>query len=397
MSEELVGRKATPQNPAEILYFIGLTLFLLSFLGKETVWNYNGFSRRVLNPIMLITLSINMISVISQYKKGINFIILAFTFIITLLVGYNASVEKGENQIVILLAVFLLVFGAIKIDFRNIIKIYLIVGGSYCIITVIASLLGFIENYSDISSTREELLGPLASSERRSFGYVWSTNFANHVFFIILTYFYYINRRFKVKEELIILLIISAIIYYTGSRLSAVCIILILLLSRGRLFFINIARLLIVKKLIKYCIPFFVLISFIAVTAFDDSSPFWLLADILLSGRLTLCSYAVEKYGIPMFGQLYVFFGSVRDDGADFNYLDIAYIQSLVIYGLIYTLLLVCAYVNICQTAIKRDNVILAYVVAIAGLSGLIAQHFLQIFMNPFLIALFSTRYSSER
>ena len=89
-------------------------------------------------------------------------------------------------------------------------------------------------------------------------------------------------------------------------------------------------------------------------------------------------------------------FGSAREDGDAYNYLDNSYVQSLVIYGLIYTFLFVVGYVVICWKAFNRKDYFLMYSILFAGISGLIAQHFIEIYMNPFLIALFANHSATE-
>ena len=83
-------------------------------------------------------------------------------------------------------------------------------------------------------------------------------------------------------------------------------------------------------------------------------------------------------------------FSSARADGDSYNYLDNSFVQLLVIEGLIYTVLLVIAYMFICRHAYRRKDFYLMYSVFFAGVSGLIAQNFIEIYMNPFLIALFA-------
>ena len=137
-------------------------------------------------------------------------------------------------------------------------------------------------------------------------------------------------------------------------------------------------------------IPFFALLSFYATAAYDESDLLWFGADILLSGRLHIGQEALDTAGISIWGQFYEMFSSARSDGNSYNYIDCSYIQLCVIYGLVYTALLICAYTVICRNAYRRRDFILMYSVFFAGISGMIAQHFIEMYMNPFLIALFA-------
>jgi hypothetical protein len=143
-------------------------------------------------------------------------------------------------------------------------------------------------------------------------------------------------------------------------------------------------------------VPFFLWLSYYVTENYDDADFNWMVADVILSGRLRLGNDAFEIAGIPMFGQFYEMFGSARDDGAAYNYLDNSYVQSLVIYGLVYTVVLVVAYAYVCRSAYYRKDYFLLYSVFFAGMSGLIAQHFIEMYMNPFLIALFASHQDAS-
>jgi hypothetical protein len=326
-----------------------------------------------------------------QIKKQIDKLVFVVVLLLSCIVGLNAGHIKGGNYLYILSIAFLLVFGARHIDFRKILKVYLYVGGAYCIVTVCASLLGIIENLSDTEG-REDVVGVIEDVDRFSLGYGWSTNMANHVFFILLTYFCYVKRILKLKEILIFFLITMFVYSYTISRLSTACVMLIILFT---LFYrTNVGKRFLEGRILIYLIsmsiPIFAISSLYVTAAYDESDLVWLGADIILSGRLHIGQEALETAGISIWGQFYEMFSSARSDGKSYNYLDCSYIQLCVIYGLVYTVLLVCAYMVICRNAYRRRDFLLVYSVLFAGVSGLIAQHFIEMYMNPFLIALFA-------
>ena len=120
-----------------------------------------------------------------------------------------------------------------------------------------------------------------------------------------------------------------------------------------------------------------------------------MVADALLSGRLRIGQEALDSAGVSFLGQVFVMFSSARSDGANYNYVDCSYLQLLIIYGFVYTVLIISAYIVIVRQALRRGDILLVIAVITAAISGLIAQHFIEIYMNPFLIALFASHQES--
>lgn len=385
-------------NPTEKLYFFGLILYMLQYLQYETQWDYGSSVNLLLLMIVLFSLSAHMLSTFIQCEKDSFKIVFLFSLFVTTVVGANARLNPENSLRYSLLVTLFLVFGAINIDFRKIVKTYLFVGGVYCIVTVMASLLGVINNISDVYIRDDDVIGAVDNFYRMSFGYGWSTNMANHVFFIILAFFYWISRPFNKIEILMCAIISSFVLYYTGSRLSTFCVFLMLSFTLcyktifGKRMLTNEWLL----YLLIFCIPIFAIVSCFVTYAYDEADVTWMITDVVLSGRLHYGKDAFDMAGIPLWGQFYEMFGSAREDGDAYNYLDCSYVQSVVIYGLIYTFLLVVGYVVICWKAFNRKDYFLMYSILFAGISGLIAQHFIEIYMNPFLIALFANHSATE-
>ena len=394
MSEERNKQISPPhENPTGKMYFCGLILYILLYLQYETQWEYGGAISWGLKMFAISVLALQTILTFPLYKKPIEKLVFILALMLTCIVGVNAGHIKGTNSLYDLLIVFLLVFGAKGVEFRKIVKIYWIVGGIYCFVTVCASLMGIIDNLADVANRDEDTIGAVDTYDSMSLGYGWSTNMANHVLFILLAYFYWVRRALKLKEILLYGLITSIVLYYTGSRLSTFCIIIMLLITfmyktkYGKRFLT--CR--IVSFTLILCIPIFAYVSYYVTDAYDEADLTWMIVDTILSGRLSLGQEAFDRVGIPLWGQFYEMFSSARDDGVFYNYLDSSYIQSLVINGLIYTLFLIFAYIVICKRAYQRKDFFLLYSIFVAGGSAMIAQHFIEMYMNPFLIALFAT------
>ena len=113
----------------------------------------------------------------------------------------------------------------------------------------------------------------------------------------------------------------------------------------------------------------------------------WVIINTLFSGRLRIGHEAMADYGTKLFGQYYVQYGG-QNAGDYYNFIDSSYIQLVVIYGIVYTALFIIAFIVVAYKAYKRKDMVLLLAIFVAGISGAIAQHFLQIYMNPLLLAL---------
>lgn len=376
-------------NP-EYLYLFGLIVYLIRQLPNETMLlGTHAIFDFVTLLIIGACLVPNMIATIPKYS--INFLPLVFiSFVVLVIVGINTATLY--HQIIL----FLLVFGAKGISFRKIVKVYLIIGGGICMITVLFSQLGLIPNIIDEYSSREAVLSG-GNAARECLGYKWSTNMSNHVFFIIATFFYYKKGLLNYAEIIIIVAISYWVLARTDCRLGALCELLIIifaLLYRFKLIK-NKRNDLFLYKLMTIAIPFFMVISYCVVSIYDESKVIWVVVDVLLSGRLSLSKYPLDKIGISLMGQEYKMFASARDDGANYNFIDNSYMQLLIIYGLLYTILICAAYLFISIKAYLRKDYVLVCTIMIIGVSALISQHFIEMYMNPFIIALFA-KHSHE-
>ena len=373
----------------DLLYICGMIMAILVLLRYETFWIWPAFVEIGLKIMSFLLLGINFCIVLPKY--GYKSIFILAIFALMMLVGVNM------DRSFMMFVTCALVFGAKGFDFRNIVKWYFLIGLLFIIITVIANNYGIIESKDIIIPDNTTRLSLTSAGERLSFGYVWSTDFATHCFFILLAY-WYIRRAKLVKSEQFMFIFIACIVgYYTDAKLGAGCILLLSLMTFFNKFLTGKSPFLkLVIIILTYSIPLFALLSIILTIEYDDSNLIWVLINtFILADRLRLGNDALNEYGISICGQYVRMYGA-DNDKSYYNYIDSSFIQSIILFGVIYTILLLTAYVVICHQAYKRNDYSLLLAVFVAGGSGIIAQHFLQICMNPLLIALFAKHSFSK-
>ena len=372
------------------LYFGGLIMALVFFLLEETMIDLPDEVNLLLKLTAFLLLSLHILSAFSEYTTLWK-VIIVVTFVLSVIVGVKC------DHFTQLYVTWAAVFGAKGIPRDKLLSVYFKASFLFCVMTVCMALLGIIENkfYYNLSGTRENIFGEVVKG-RGCYGYVWPTDFATHVFFICMTYWMLKDGVLSVTKSFLILLMTYFLLLYTDSRLGCGCIILLLLCGGvlyifkkrkdGKVVEYNRPRL---SFLFVLWIPFLAFLSLWATAAYEPTNLTWIAVDLILSGRLDYGQEALSNYGIPLLGQLYRLQGG-ESDANMYNYIDSSYLQLFIIYGLCYTLLILIAYCILGYRSYLRRNYVILTALFVAGISGAIAQHFIQFFMNPLLLLLFT-------
>lgn len=364
-------------NSNNFFYILGLTISLFSLLRYETCWILPDTINNILKYGSCLFLGIHLAITLPKYGKKIPFVLILIAII--LFVGLNI------DQIYMIFVTTALVFGAKGLGFNNIVKWYFWIGLFFCIATIIGSQIGLVKSHDVYINTLSSRLSFALSGKRLSFGYIWPTDFATHCFFILLVYWYIRKAELTIKEILLFVIIAIVILYYTDAKLGAGCILLLPIMTLLYRLIRNTKPKIYV--ILIFSIPIFTILAIASTLMYQYSNFTWFFIDsVILAGRLHLGNEAISIYGIPFWGQKIRMYGG-ETEGAYYNYIDSSFIQLIVIYGIVYAILIITAYTIIAYKAYKRKDYILIIAVLMAGISGLIAQHFLQICMNPFLIA----------
>lgn len=366
-------------------YISGLIMSLFLLLKYETYWILPDVIIDALKYGSCLLLGIHLTITLPKYGKKLPLVLALIA--ITLFVGLNI------DRIHMMFVTAALVFGAKGLDFNNIVKWYFWIGLFFCIVTFIGSQIGLIKDYDAYIDVLSSRLSFALSGKRSSFGYVWSTNFSTHCFFILLAYWYIRKAELSLKEMLLFVFLAITILFYTDAKLGAGCILLLPIMT----LFYRLTRNTKPKiyAILVFSIPIFAVLAIVSTILYQYSNFIWFFIDsVILSGRLHLGNEAMSVYGIPFWGQKIRMYGG-ETEGVYYNYIDSSFIQLIVIYGIVYTILIITAYTIIAYKAYKRRDYRLILAVLMTGISGLIAQHFLQIYMNPFLIALAAKNYKT--
>lgn len=367
-----------------LLYYSTFAITLLNFMRVYSLLSIYQIISPFLSIGSIVLTTVLFFSGLMRYKK--NGFLMVLIAILTLLVGYNSE------RIMALWTTFVLVMGAKDMSYREIVKAHFILSLCFCLLNVSGSLLG-ITGHANIyaDNIRESLFG--GETRREHFGYGWSTDFANHVFFILLDLWILLKGRLRLWGALGYVAVAYIIITMSDARLASGCILMIVCCSlylwktdssKEQLSFIT-------RIAFNLSIPIFAIISIYATLSYDSSNNFWFSLNLLLSGRLSLGFEAIEEYGISWLGQPVKFYGALNmEAGVQANFVDSVYVNYLVKYGIISICLYVYLFYLITVKAVKRNDKVLLFAIVIAGISGIIAQFLFDPFFSVLILALFA-------
>lgn len=313
--------------------------------------------------------------------------------VITLLVGV-AAISVFSSNTAALLDFILLAVGCRGIDDKKIVKTYFVFGTIYLLITMVCSLTGVIENYSTIRATTGTL--------RYSFGIVYSTDFAAHVFFLILAFHYIRDRRIKLLDIIIHILIVAFLNRYCDSRLSEAMILMTLILFiiydfRGEIFGSRVFGFISTWVTVG-CGIFSVVIT----NLYSGSSVAWVAIDeLLFSNRLKIGKKVIDMYGFTPFGQFIKMQGMGYkvydyDTSIGTTYIDSSYLQIILIYGTVFFVIMMAAYTYCAKKVYWSGNRKLSIILVLIAVSCIINQYLTNIAYNPFVV-IFGTYLLSNR
>ncbi|WP_225424337.1 polysaccharide biosynthesis protein [Lactiplantibacillus modestisalitolerans] len=287
----------------------------------------------------------------------------------------------------------LLVVGARGVDFCKIVRVYLVIVGGILLVAFVAAELGWIQNIT--FHTTDGL--------RQSFGVVYTTDFAAHLFYLSCAYLYLRARRFRLVHLILPLLALGVIYAFTKTMTDTLVMIVLLFLY---VIYIYRRQLVAVKAFMVGLRYNFLTMPIVAggilwlSTIFNYQDRGLLKLNDLLSTRLALGNNALLAYGVKLFGQAPI---PVNGWGGDrvntfkngmgavtYFFIDSSYLNMLIAYGLVLTLVVVCGTSWFAYHRGQQHDYLLPVMLAVIALSSAFDQHLLEMTYNVFILAFFA-------
>lgn len=370
-------------------FFLNNYLFLLSFL----IWCVINILRNTLWQIPLIESNFNIIKwvclAILIVKECIN-VKVDYSIISTLLLCVSAVIVAYNTKDISILITAAFIIEARNINFKDVLKVYALVTVVILIITIYASKHGVLETQYFLKND---------GTPRYGLGFIYTTYSSQWLFFASASW---ISIRAKKISILELLIILGTNIYIYTQTITINPLICSLLLV-SLVIILKLDDKIIENKFIKFLgdntfIIWSILI--ILLTTFYNRFGILKLVDKLVSNRLRLGNSGLTEYGVSFFGQDVVLsgstFGLLEVLQTKYNYIDSAYVQIIVKYGLILLLYIMLGFRKVQKKLRAEKNYYMYIVLIVVSLQAMLDPQLIMLYYNPFILLLGSLLIKQE-
>lgn len=224
-------------------------------------------------------------------------------------------------------------------------------------------------------------------ADRQGLGFAWTTYAPIMYFFIVLEYIYLRKGKMKLIEYLILEGINIWFYIMTDTTmtfaLSTLAIVLFAISSNSE----ATVRFTLRLKGIIISSPFIIAVFSIFIhAAYKEKSTFWVNLNEFLHNRLKLGFNGIREYGITLWGQSIKWIGNGLYDRPDakYNYVDCAYLQLLLQYGLVILVVVLALYSLILYKAYKAKEYGLIWIIVFSLLLCITEPRLMVLVFNPF-------------
>lgn len=276
---------------------------------------------------------------------------------------------------------YVFIIAARNVDFRKVALLTMSVGGTILVAVTVMSQFGIITDLVYNLNTRH------------SFGFIYPTDYAAHVFFLTLTYFWYRKGKLKWFENLIILAIAGFLLYFCRAKLDSGCIILMVIFGAiynckyGIKMYYNIRYILI------YIMPVAFLFMLILSLLYNENSSFMQFLDKnLFINRLHQSNMMLFRHGVTFWGQYVadVGYGGSLIPPEDYTFIDISYIRILIKYGIFVLVSVISAHIYFVRKRVLKGDFVTAIVFLLITINCMMAHHLIDFSYNIFFFIFFA-------
>lgn len=364
---------------SELIYLLAFSLyFTFCMLDTTMLNNYINSQLRMFITFISILLILFKILFLDKYSF-INIVIISMFIGVVLIISYISGYKD-------LLYLSFMIIGAKNVSFKKIIKIYLIIVSSITIIAMIAAHLNIIENIVYYRNGKP----------RYSFGSIYCTDFASHIFYMILAYCYIKGYKLTYLNILIFFLLGLFTNHYCGARLDSICIFLLCIFltylkQRNRKDIKNKANRLI-GFILMFSVPISAIIAIYFTDIYNPNNNLLYKINALLTDRLKYGKLGIDIYGFSLFGKQIMMHGNggTTKDISNYFFIDSSYVSIVLRYGVIMLLIFCIYFVLLNRKLLKNNNVLIPIIIAFVAINSIVAHHFTDLAYNVFILCFFS-------
>lgn len=360
-----------------LAFFVGMR-FLLSTM-FTIYWPKYFYRTLTVIGVVLVLLHLMMAKDISK-KEIAAMLVVTFVFMMSHYVsGYDFLVD-----------LLILILGAYRVNFRNILKTYIAVWSVLLVVTIVGAMTGAAENLVYYQGESGERV-------RMALGICYPTDLAAYVAFLMFAYVCVRDEYITYLEIGVMAVIAGAVYYITDARTDFIVMeMLMVVVLLAKRFKKQFEKLMHKKWVHGVCVAFPVIMCIFVIKAtmlYDYVNEFWTKFDTnILSNRLLLGRQAIDNYGITPFGK-YVLekgLGGSTEQTSFYFFIDSSFLSIAIKYGIIVLIVLIIQNIWALIQCVKNSKNTWIIVICIIIIQSIMEHHYIQYWYNPFIIILFS-------
>lgn len=278
---------------------------------------------------------------------------------------------------------YLLVVAAKDIDFKLIIKEFMIIIGTGLVLTFLSAKLGWIMGLTNSRDGSAEI--------RYALGTVYPTDLAARIFYLMLAYAMYKKFKFTLPEYVSLVSVTIWTYVVTDTRLDLGLMVLIITSGLFRDKIIALIKVLHVKwTSILSLIGIFSVI--ILTYLYQPNNLLFKIFNKLLSGRLEFGQVAFERYNVTLGGQMVAQNGNggIHHGIFDYFFIDCSFLRVLMMNGMISFFILLFGIYYLTRRFMMQQTYVLEIALLLVILSSLLDHHLLEVSYNMLFLAFFA-------
>ena len=370
------------KNLGEKLYIAALIFGISGSLLFGTMFSWAAHSNYLIRIGMILCITKSLF--IDRYTSK------QFWMYVICIISAVLSFDMGRHDILLIIP---FIFAAKNVDFRKIMKTYLITVLSLILIVNFLSLIGKIPN----------LVFFRDGKPRFSYGFTYPTMEAAHIFYFLLAYTVYKKFKLNWVEDIIIAFLGCFIISKGDARLDGyLTFVLLFIIIFRKLIFKLLSKL---NSIIPVLLVLVIIVGYLFLAKnYNSMNPTEFGLNNLLSNRLYLTQQGLLRYPVNFFGnhvQMQGFGGYAGLAMAqtswlakNYFYIDNSFAQILLINGSILFVITVIIFAYCVWKNMKNKNYSFVIALIFLAVAGTIESFILQISFDIFaLMILANTKY----
>lgn len=359
---------------SEYLFFISFFIYIITQYLGGTMFTVDGTVSFLLLTISSILAFIKIIIFDNESN------LYKLTIVLLLIILFAAGKNSFDYNFYYYA---FLIFAAKNIEFRKILKYYIIVLAGGIIVTAIFALIHVIPA---IVITRSN-----SSALRLALGSVYPSDLAARIFHLMVGYAVLKKFKLTLPEYLSIIAITVTTYIVTDTKLDLILMILLIICLSFYKYIV------ILMSMIKPYIFNLLILGFIAINillAYSYNPKISILNKLnsALTGRLDLANRGFNDYNVTLYGQ-YVHqngWGGIHKKIIDYFYIDSSLVRVLLMQGLIVYIILIYLMLRDMKIFVKNKQFSLAIALFFIIASSAIDQHLIEITFNFVFLASFA-------